>query len=87
MDTKKNIKKKQNFQIDLYVRKHCGFCAHLINFLDDNNIKYSKQCLDKDFDRQGFYQQFGKDATFPRVLVNQKCIGGCVETIKLLSRQ
>ena len=85
MDTKKNIKRKQNFEIDLYVRDQCGFCERLLNFLDSNNIKYSKKCLEVDFDRKEFYKQFGKKATFPRVLINKKCIGGCSETIQLLS--
>jgi glutaredoxin len=78
------LKEKQN-KIVIYTRKGCMFCAQIIDLFNRNNIKYVNFCLDKDFTRQKFQEMFGKNATFPRVIINDNLIGGYDDTVKLLS--
>ena len=41
--------------------------------------------LEEDFDRPGFYSQFGNGSTFPQVVINDiQHIGGCTETVQYL---
>ena len=40
--------------------------------------------LGKDYDREGFYGEFGEGSTFPQVSVDGKNLGGCTETVKYL---
>lgn len=80
--------KKNNIQkpkIEIYTRPGCGYCFRIISFLDSHNVKYTNFRLGEDFTRQKFETKFGKGATFPRVLINNQLVGGCDETINLLS--
>ena len=43
--------------------------------------------LGKDFTGEEFYDKFGKGSTFPRVIFENKVIGGCVDTIKFLKEK
>ena len=52
--------------------------------LNLNHVVYE---LGKDFTREQFYSEFGVGSTFPRVLVDEKLIGGCTETVKYLREQ
>ena len=40
--------------------------------------------LGEQFDKQSFYEEFGKGSTFPQVLVDGKKLGGCIDTIEYL---
>jgi hypothetical protein len=43
--------------------------------------------VNTDFTKEEFIQNFGRDATYPRVVLEDKLIGGCVETVKYLREQ
>ena len=43
--------------------------------------------LGERFNREQFYEEFGKGATFPQVTCNGKKIGGSVETIRFLKEE
>ena len=50
-------------------------------------IKHVIYKLDRDFNRQEFIEKFGRGSTFPRVVVDDKLIGGCTETVAYLREQ
>jgi len=68
----------------LYTRSQCTFCEKLKTVLVTNNIGYTEYKLGSHFTREQFLAEFGKNATFPRVLRDGKLIGGCTETLNLL---
>tara|TARA_A200000113_G_scaffold56304_1_gene47468 strand:+ start:3272 stop:3433 length:162 start_codon:yes stop_codon:yes gene_type:complete len=47
-------------------------------------MTYVEYKLGRDFDRNEFYSKFGKGSTFPRVVKDDKLIGGCTETVRYL---
>ena len=43
--------------------------------------KYNELVLDENFTRPQFWEEFGRSATFPRVIADGKDYGGCNESI------
>jgi glutaredoxin len=43
--------------------------------------------LGVDFTRNEFYDEFGQGSTFPQVIVDDKHIGGCTDTVQYLKEQ
>jgi glutaredoxin len=52
--------------------------------LDLCHFQYREYKLDEHFDRHAFQEEFGGDSTFPQVLLNNKKLGGCTDTVKYL---
>jgi len=48
------------------------------------NFEHVVYNLDEDFTRQQFIDEFGLGSTFPQVILNDKRLGGCVDTVKYL---
>jgi glutaredoxin len=71
-----------NFTI--YSKPGCPYCEKVKKVLDLTNTNFVVYTLDEDFTREEFYSEFGEGSTFPQVVVNDKHIGGCVDTIKFL---
>jgi len=40
--------------------------------------------LDRDYDREEFYNKFGVGSTFPKVMIGEEVIGGAVDTVRYL---
>jgi glutaredoxin len=47
-------------------------------------LKHVVYELDRDFNRESFYEQFGKGSTFPQVVLDGTNLGGCSDTVKYL---
>lgn len=81
--------KVMNFTI--YSKHGCPYCDKIKTILSDLSIKkgYSMTCyeLGVDFTREGFYSEFGEGSTFPQVVMGDKHLGGCSDTVKYLSEQ
>jgi glutaredoxin len=71
-----------NFTI--YSKDGCPYCSKVEKVLNLSNLQYEVKKLDVDFNREDFYNKFGKGSTFPRVLLNDNLIGGCNETVMYL---
>ena len=71
-----------NFTI--YSKDGCPYCSKVEKVLNLSNLQYEVKKLDVDFNREDFYDKFGKGSTFPRVLLNDNLIGGCNETVMYL---
>lgn len=68
----------------VYSRSGCPYCTKIINVLQLSEMKYVEYKLGRDFDRTEFNSKFGTGSTFPRVVKDDKLIGGCTETVKYL---
>jgi glutaredoxin len=75
-----------NFTV--YSKRGCPYCDKIKTILSDLSVKkgYPVICyeLDTNFTREEFYAEFGQGSTFPQVVVDDKHIGGCVDSIKYL---
>ena len=72
----------------VYSKEGCPFCDQIKLLFDLNEFNYVEYKLDRDFNREGFYNQFGEGSTFPQVVLNDQVnLGGCVNTLKYLQEQ
>jgi glutaredoxin 3 len=75
-----------NFTV--YSKYGCPYCTKVIQVL--NTLSVSKgftvreYSLNTDFTREEFYKEFGEGSTFPQVVLDDKHIGGCSDTVKYL---
>ena len=68
----------------VYSKTGCGFCDRLTEFMKTKGISYEKFNLGTDFTTEEFLDQFGKQSTFPQVMVENKHIGGMKDTVRFL---
>ena len=71
-----------NFTV--YSREGCPYCVKIVEVLKLAELRFVEYKLDRDFDRESFYGQFGNGSTFPQVVKDGTNIGGCTETVKNL---
>ncbi len=71
-----------NFTV--YSRDGCPYCTKIQEVLQLAELRHVIYKLDRDFDRESFYGQFGKGSTFPQVVLNGTNLGGCTETVQYL---
>ena len=71
-----------NFAV--YSKDGCPYCTKVVQVLELAKLNHVVYKLDKNFDRQSFYGEFGNGSTFPQVVMNGRKLGGCTETVKYL---
>ncbi len=71
-----------NFTV--YSRDGCQYCTKVVEVLQLAKLNHVVYKLGENFDREGFYGQFGQGSTFPQVSVDGKTLGGCSDTIQYL---
>ena len=71
-----------NFTV--YSREGCPYCTKIQEVLELAELKHVIYKLNRDFDRERFYEQFGQGSTFPQVVLNGDNLGGCTETVAYL---
>ncbi len=71
-----------NFTV--YSREGCPYCVKIVEVLKLAELRFVEYKLDRDFDRDSFYGQFGDGSTFPQVVKDGTNLGGCTETVKYL---
>jgi len=72
----------RNFTV--YSRDGCPYCTKIQQVLQLAELRHVIYKLDRDFDRDSFYEQFGQGSTFPQVVLNGDNLGGCTETVQYL---
>ena len=72
----------KNFTV--YSREGCPYCDKVQQVLQLEELRLVIYKLDRDFDRDSFYEQFGQGSTFPQVVLNGDNLGGCTETLQYL---
>ena len=55
-----------NFTV--YSKEGCPYCTKIVQVLQLAELRYVEYKLDRDFDREAFYGQFGQGSTFPQVV-------------------
>ncbi|MFZ9249270.1 MAG: hypothetical protein ACO23D_05710 [Candidatus Nanopelagicales bacterium] len=55
--------------------------------MDHIKADYVVYVLGSQFTREEFYSEFGEGSTFPQVVLDEKNLGGCSDTIKYLQEQ
>ena len=76
------MKETKNFAV--YSKDGCPYCSKVVQVLELAELNHVVYKLDKNFDRQSFYGEFGNGSTFPQVVMNGRKLGGCTETVKYL---
>ena len=71
-----------NFTV--YSRDGCPYCTKIQEVLQLAELRHVIYKLDRDFDRDSFYDQFGQGSTFPQVVLNTENLGGCTDTEQYL---
>ena len=72
----------KNFTV--YSREGCPYCDKIQQVLQLAELRHVIYKLDRDFDRDAFYQQFGSGSPFPQVVLNGDNLGGCTDTVQYL---
>ncbi len=73
---------KMNFTV--YSKNGCPFCTKIIQVLELSNFEHKVYKLGIDFTKEQFYSEFGKGSTFPQVVMDDKHLGGCMDTVAYL---
>ena len=71
----------------VYSKPGCPYCDKIVQVLTLTEQKFVEYKLGRNFTANEFYGEFGPGTSFPQVLADQKKIGGCSETIKLLREE
>ena len=74
-----------NFAV--HTKPGCPYCTKIKQVLEGKGFSYREYQLDKDFDRESFYGEFGEGSTFPQVLLNSEKLGGCVDAVKYMRQK
>ena len=74
-----------NFTV--YSRDGCPYCTKIQEVLQLAKFNHVIYKLNRDFDKESFYQQFGQGSTFPQVVLNGDNLGGCTDTVQYLQEK
>lgn len=74
-----------NFTV--YSKNGCPYCDKVKEVLKLANLDHVVYTLDEHFTRDQFYKEFGQGSTFPQVILDDKHLGGCVDTVRYLQEQ
>ena len=75
----------KNFTV--YSKDGCPYCEKVQKVLELAGLNFVTYKLGKNFDKEGFYREFGEGATFPQVVLNGEKLGGCSNTVKYLQEK
>ena len=75
----------KNFAV--YSKDGCPYCDKIQQVFELSGLNYVIYKLDKNFDKQSFYGEFGEGSTFPQVVMNGQKLGGCSDTVKYLQEK
>tara|TARA_B100000029_G_C17483101_1_gene926258 strand:- start:373 stop:621 length:249 start_codon:yes stop_codon:yes gene_type:complete len=69
--------------IKIYTSNWCSYCVAAKRFFEENNIKYKEVNIEiENISRQELLELSG-GYTVPQIFINNKCIGGYDDLIKL----
>ena len=75
----------RNFTV--YSKDGCPYCEKVEQVLKMTGLNFVIYKLDKNFDKQSFYGQFGQGSTFPQAVRDNQNLGGCTETVQYLKEK
>lgn len=68
----------------VYSKDGCPYCTNVVQVLELAELQHKVYKLGVDFDKDQFYSEFGTGSTFPQVIVDDKRLGGCMDTVAYL---
>jgi glutaredoxin len=68
----------------VYSKLECPYCYKIKQVLELCSKDFVVYTLGEDFTKDQFYAEFGEGSTFPQVIMDDKRIGGCADTIQYL---
>lgn len=68
----------------VYSKQDCPYCHKVKTVLDLCNKDFVVYTLGEDFTKEEFYSEFGPGSTFPQVVMDDRHLGGCTDTIQYL---
>ena len=71
----------------LYSKKGCSYCKKAEKLLEIAKVEYRVYKLGVDFTKEQFISEFGYGSSFPRILVDDKLIGGCSDAYRYLEEK
>ena len=71
----------------VFSKEGCPSCAKVQQILHLAEVRHVIYKVNRDFTREEFIENFGPGATYPRVVLDKKLIGGGMETIQYLREQ
>ena len=71
----------------LYSKEGCSYWEKAKRLLDLAKVEYRVYKLGIDFTKEQFISEFGYVSSFPRILADEKLIGGCLDTFKYLEEK
>ena len=71
----------------LYSKEGCSYCKKAEKLLELAKVEYRVYKLGVDLAREQFISEFGYGSSFPRILVDDKLLGGCLDTFKYLDEK
>lgn len=86
-DGEKNLK---HFKITAYTLQGCVHCMHLHELLERSDVPNDRITyvdVGKDISKEDFLKKFPEAGGYPHVLIDDKSIGGLVETAKYLVKK
>ena len=78
---------KKDMKFTVYSKDGCPYCTKVQQVLELAQLQHVVYKLNTDFTRDEFYSEFGEGSTFPQVIVDDKHIGGCTDTVQYLKEQ
>ena len=74
--------------LTIYSKSGCPYCdkiKQVAEFLEaQKSFKVTVYNLNEDFTKEQFYQEFGEGSTFPQIILDEKHLGGCTDTVRYL---
>ena len=71
----------------LYSKAGWSYCKKAERLLELAKVEYRVYKLDVDFTKEQFISEFGYGSSFPRILADDKLLGGCLDTFKYLEEK
>ena len=71
----------------LYSKEGCSYCEKAKRLLELDKVEYRVYKLGVDFTKEQFISEFGYGSSFPRILADDKLIGGSLDTFKFLEEK
>jgi glutaredoxin len=68
----------------VYSKPECPYCYKIKQVLELCGKDHVIYTLGEDFTKEQFYAEFGEGSTFPQIIMNDKHLGGCTDTIQYL---
>ena len=84
LEPEEKVMTTSNKNFAVYSRQGCPYCVKVAQVLQLAELKHVIYELNRDFNRNSFYEQFGEGSTFPQVVMNDQNLGGCTETVQYL---